>query len=229
MTTDGHGRRKSGEMEERKCSYHGCDAHFECDKFSPKKYHSPSCSTLDAADKTAHQAKIKEAIRICKNQRCPQKAVKGTCGSRLTREGILVYCTRADCDYSFNVKLPGSPARREDPETSNETVKDDDEDGEENGDERAEEQEDVEEDTECDVEGETSELPGRLDEAPEQEGERILSELHEGSGIYSDPTPNVTEKQLVLLLAKLDADTMSRVILTAKRLHAVIHSLKDLS
>lgn len=229
MTTDGHGRLKSGEMEERKCAYDKCDAHFECDKLSPKKYHSPRCSTLDAADKTAQQAKIKEAIRICKNQRCPQKTAKGTCGGRLTREGILVYCTRTDCDYSFNVKLPGSVRKSEDTVPSEETLKDDEEDGESDRNEEAEEQEAVEEDTECDVEGEPSELPGGIHEATEDEGDRILAELHEGCGLFSDPTPNVKEKQLVLLLAKLDEDTMSKVILTAKRLHAVIHSLKDLS
>lgn len=228
MTTDGHGRLRSGELEERKCAYHGCDAHFECDKSSPKKYHSPRCSTLDAADKTAHQAKIKEAIRICKNQRCPQKTVKGTCGSRLARDGILVYCTRADCDYSFNVKLSGSPSRREEAVPSPQVVE---EDGEaESADEREGEDHDKEaegEEEESAIEGELSVSPGESDAA--EGGDRILAELHEGSGLFSDPTPNVTEKQLVLLLAKMDADTMSKVILTAKRLHAVIHSLKDLS
>lgn len=229
MTTDGHGRLKSGELEERKCAYQGCESYFECDKLSPKKYHSPRCSTLDAADKTAHQAKIKEAIRICKNQLCPQKTVKGTCGSRLTRDGILVYCTRADCDYSFNVKLPGSPARRDEPASEPAVVVDADPDGDAEADEVAdpEEREDsqeAEESDEDDEDGGTEDV-----DQGEDQGERILAELHEGSGLYSDPTPEVTEKQLVLLLAKLDADTMSKVILTAKRLHAVIHSLKDLS
>lgn len=228
MTTDGHGRLRSGELEERKCSYHGCDAHFECDKLSPKKYHSPRCSTLDAADKTAQQAKIKEAIRICKNQRCPQKAVNGTCGSRLAREGILVYCTRADCDYSFNVKLPGSPARREEVVPSHQVVE---EDGEaEAADDREGEDHDKEaegEEEESAIEGELSLSPDESDDA--EGGDRILAELHEGCGLYSDPTPEVTEKQLVLLLAKLDADTMSKVILTAKRLHAVIRSMKEMS
>lgn len=227
MTTDGHGRLKSGEMEERKCAYDKCDSYFECDKLSPKKYHSPRCSTLDAADKTAHQAKIKEAIRICKSQLCPQKTAKGTCGGRLTREGILVYCTRADCDYSFNAKLPGSPVKREEVpspqvvEEDGESEAADDREGEDHDKEAEEEEE------EGAIEGEPSASSDEND--AHEGGDRILAELHEGCGIFSDPTPEVTEKQLVLLLAKLDADTMSKVILTAKRLHAVIHSLKDLS
>ncbi len=237
MTTDGHGRLKSGEMEERKCAYDKCDSYFECDKLSPKKYHSPRCSTLDAADKTAQQAKIKEAIRICKNQRCPQKAANGTCGSRLAREGILVYCTRADCDYSFNVKLPGSRSSFHQP-----IPEPTDKEGQRLG-ESEKETEDVEEEAgdgvdEPGVEGEewvddgdeTEDAVPPVDLSVEAEDpERFLSEVGEGSGLYSDPTPEVTQQQLVLLLAKLDGDTLAKVILTAKRLHAVIHSLKDLS